>query len=73
MDFRAGAGRQDSGEDKSIEITMQYRTAQGETGTIFLTYWTPMSGRESSLRPDQRATIAQADQQSHDMSCRGIP
>ena len=24
---------------------MQYRTAQGETGTILLTYWTPMSGR----------------------------
>src|SRR5260370_4244153 len=60
-------------EAKSIEITMQYRTAQGETGTIMLTYWTPMSGRESSLPPDQRATIAQADQQLHDMSCRGIP
>jgi hypothetical protein len=52
---------------------MQYRTAQGETGTILLTYWTPMSGRESSLPPDQRATIAQFDQQSHDVSCRGIP
>jgi hypothetical protein len=52
---------------------MQYRTAQGETGTIHLTYWTPMSGRESSLPPDQRAAIAQADQQSHDMICRGIP
>ena len=66
-------GDKDSGEDKSIEITMQYRTAQGETGTILLTYWTPMSGRELLLPPDQRATIAQADQQSHDMSCRGIP
>ena len=66
-------GDKDSGEDKSIKITMQYRTAQGETGTILLTYWTPMSGRESSLPRDQRATIAQADQQSHDMSCRGIP
>jgi hypothetical protein len=67
-------GDKDSGEDKSIQITMQYRTAQGQTGTILLTYWTPMSGgRESSLLPDQRATIAQADQQSHDMSCRGIP
>jgi hypothetical protein len=60
-------------EAKSIEITMQYRTAQGETGTIMLTYWTPMSGHETSLPPDQRATIAQFDQQSHDMSCRGIP
>ena len=39
-------GDEDSGEDKSIEITMQYRTAQGETGTILLTYWTPMSNRE---------------------------
>jgi len=66
-------GDKDSGEDKSIEITMQYRTPQGETGTILLTYWTPMSGRASSLPPDQRATIAQADQQLHDMSCRGIP
>jgi hypothetical protein len=66
-------GGKDSDEDKSIEITMKYRTAQGETGTILLTYWTPMSGRESSLSPDQRAIIAQADQQSHDMSCRGIP
>ena len=60
-------------EAKSIEITMQYRTAQGETGTIMLTYWTPMSGHETSLPPDQRAGIAQFDQQLHDMSCRGIP
>jgi len=66
-------GDKDSGEDKSIEIMMKYRTAQGETGTIVLTYWTPMSGRESSLPPDQRATIARVDQQSHDISCRGIP
>ena len=34
-------------EAKSIEITMQYRTAQGEIGTIMLTYWTPMSGHET--------------------------
>ena len=60
-------------EAKSIEITMQYRTAQGETGTIMLTYWTPMSGLWSSLPPDQRSTIVQVDQQLHDMSCRGIP
>jgi len=67
-------GDKDSDEDKSIEITMHYRTAQGETGTIFLTYWTPMSGQwESLLSPDQRAIIAQLDQQSHDVSCRGIP
>jgi hypothetical protein len=66
-------GDKDSGEDKSIEIAMQYRTAQGETGTILLSYWTPMGGRESSLPPDQRAAIAQVDQKLHDMSCRGIP
>jgi hypothetical protein len=67
-------GDKDSADEaKSIEITMQYRTAQGETGTIMLTYWTLMSGRESSWPPDQRATIAQIDQQLHDMTCRGIP
>ena len=67
-------GDKESDEDKSIEITMQHRTAQGETGTIQLNYWTPMSGRwESSLSPDQRATMAQIDQQSHDMICWGIP
>jgi hypothetical protein len=52
---------------------MQYRTARGETGNILLTYWTPMSGQESSLPFDQMATIAQVDQQSRDISCRGIP
>jgi len=46
-------GDTDSGEDKSIEITMQYRIAEGETGKILLTYWTPMRGREASLPPDQ--------------------
>jgi hypothetical protein len=60
-------------EAKNIEITMQYRTAEGETGTIMLTYWTPMSGHETSLPPDQQATIAQFDQKMHDGSCRGIP
>jgi hypothetical protein len=66
-------GDKASGQGKSIEVMMQYRTAQGETGTLFLTYLTPMSGRYSSLPSDQRATIAQADQQLHDMLCRGIP
>src|SRR5271156_3428771 len=55
-------GDKDSDDDKSIEITMQYRTAQGETGNILLNYWTPMSGHESSLPLDQLATIAQVDQ-----------
>jgi hypothetical protein len=65
--------KENSGEDKAIEITMQYRTFQGETGKIVLTYWTPMSGHMTSLPPEQQASIAQADQQMHDMSCRGIP
>jgi hypothetical protein len=65
-------GDKDSGADKRIEITMQYRTAQGETGDILLTYWAPMSGY-SSLPPDQRAEFAQVDQQLHDINCRGIP
>ena len=66
-------GEKNSGEDKNVEVTIQYRTPQGKTGTILLTYWTPMNGRKSSLPPDQRATVAQADQLLHDMSCRGIP
>jgi hypothetical protein len=70
---RPEPGDIDSGEDKAIEITMQYRTVQGETGKIVLTYWTPMSGHMTSLPPEQQASIAQADQQMHDMSCRGIP
>ena len=66
-------GDNDSGTDKSIEVMLNYRTAQGEIGTIALTYWAPMSGRVSSLPPDQQATMALIDQQMHDMSCRGIP
>jgi hypothetical protein len=60
-------------EEKNMEITMKYRTAQGKTGTILLTYWTPMSGPESSLSPDKRAAVAQVDQQLHDTNCWGIP
>jgi hypothetical protein len=66
-------GNKNSDEEKSIQIMMQYRAGQGETGTIDLTYWTPKSGEYSSLPPDQRATFALIDQQMHDMSCRGIP
>lgn len=66
-------GDKDSGEDKAIEITMQYRTIQGKTGKVVLTYWTPMSGHMTSLPPEQQASIGQADQQMHDMNCRGIP
>jgi hypothetical protein len=66
-------GDKDSGEGKSIQVMMKYRNAQGETGVITLTYWTPMSGHETSLRPDQQESFAQLDQQLHDMSCRGIP
>ena|ERR1700676_829577 len=63
----------DSDEDKSIQVMMKYRNAQGETRTIALTYWTPMSGQETSLPPDQQESIAQMNQQLHDMTCRGIP
>ena len=66
-------GDKDSDEDKSIQVMMKYRNAQGETGIINLTYWTPMSGQETSLPPDQQELIAQLNQQLHDMTCRGIP
>lgn len=55
-------GDKDSGEDKSIQIMMKYRDAQGETGIINLTYWTPMSGQETSLPPSQQESIAQMNQ-----------
>jgi hypothetical protein len=63
-------GDKDSGEDKSIQVMLQYRNAQGETGVVSLTYWTPMSGK---LPPDQQASVAEIDQQLHDLICRGIP
>jgi hypothetical protein len=66
-------GDKDSDEDKRIQVMMKYRNAQGETGIIDLTYWTPMSGQETALSRDQQESIAQFDQQSHDMVCRGIP
>jgi hypothetical protein len=52
---------------------MKYRNTQGETGTIALTYWTPMSGQEVPLPPDRQESIAQMNQQLRDMICRGIP
>ena len=67
------SGDKDSGEEQNIEVLMQYRTAQGEMGTISLTYWTPTSGSAPSLTLNQQATIAQFDWQMHDISCRGIP
>lgn len=66
-------GEKDSGEDTSIKIMMKYRIAQGETGTIDLTYWTRASGQDSSLSPNQKAMTALLDRQAHDMGCRGIP
>ncbi|MGP0010928.1 MAG: hypothetical protein ACLPIG_19880 [Methylocella sp.] len=66
-------GDKESGEDKSIQVMITYRNAQGDTGIVDLTYWTPMSGQETSLPPDQKESIAELDQQSHDISCRGIP
>ena len=60
-------------EEHNIEVTLQYRTAQGEIGTLLMTYWTPMSGKQTSLPPDQQATITKFDWSLHDMGCRGIP
>lgn len=60
-------GDKESDEDKSIQVMLKYRNAQGETGIVSLTYWTPMSGHVPA------ASIAEIDQQLHDMSCRGIP
>jgi hypothetical protein len=54
-------GDKDSGEDKSIQVMMKYRNAQGETGIIDLTFWTPMSGQETSLPPGQQVSIAPAE------------
>jgi hypothetical protein len=36
---------------------LKYRTPQGETGTILLTYWTPAAGEYASLPADQQAVI----------------
>jgi hypothetical protein len=66
-------GEKESGEEKSIQVMIKYRSAQGETGIVDLTYWSPMSGQATSLPSGQQATIAELDQQSHDRSCRGIP
>ena len=66
-------GNKASDEDKDIQIMMKYRNAQGEPGTIALTLWTPMSGQDAELPPERREAIAQADQQLHDINCRGIP
>jgi hypothetical protein len=66
-------GDKDSDEDKSIQVMMKFRNTQGNTGTIDLTYWTQMSGHETDLSSTQRSSMEQLDQQSHDMSCSGIP
>lgn len=66
-------GDKDSGEDKDIQLTMGYRDAEGRTGTLLLNFWTPMSGEYASAPQDQQDAIALADQQTHDISCRGIP
>jgi len=60
-------------EAKNIEVALKYRTPQGETGNMLLTYWTPMAGKDASIPPDQQAAIIQQDWLLHDMSCRGIP
>jgi hypothetical protein len=65
--------KNNSDEANEIEVSLKYRTTQGETGTILLTYWTPMSGKGTSLPPDQLAAIIKEDWELHDLSCRGIP
>ena len=59
-------GDQDGDEKDSIEVNLQYRTSQGERGSVILTYWTPMSGKDASLPPDPDWLV-------HDAVCRGIP
>ncbi|HEY5067964.1 MAG TPA: hypothetical protein VIJ04_24450 [Xanthobacteraceae bacterium] len=66
-------GDKDSDEDKSIEVSLKYRTTQGETGTMLLTYWTPMAGGYTSLPKDQQTAANEFDWQMHDFQCRGIP
>ena len=66
-------GEKDSGADNDIQIMMKYRNAQGETGIITLTYWTPLSSYNTSLPADQQEKFAAMNQQLHDMSCRGVP
>jgi hypothetical protein len=39
-------------EAENIEVTLKYRTPQGETGNILLTYWTPIGGKDASLPPN---------------------
>jgi hypothetical protein len=52
---------------------LKYRNAQGETGSVLLTYWSPTSDQYDALTPDQKATMAEIDRQNHDAMCRGIP
>ncbi len=66
-------GDKDSGEDKSIEVTMTYRNVRGETGNILLTYWSPVIGQKTSLPIDQQEFFSKLDQEMHDTTCRGIP
>ena len=60
-------------EQKNIEVTLTYHTTEGETGTIMLTYWTPMGGKYTSLPREQQEFIIEQDRVMHDSSCRGIP
>jgi hypothetical protein len=65
--------KNNSDEAKEIQVMLKYRTAEGETGNIQMTYWTPGSGNYTSLPPDQQARITRLDWMLHDTSCRGIP
>ena len=55
-------GDKDFDEAKSIEVMMKYRTAQGETGTMQLTFWTPTSAVSNQrLRAPRSSDFAGAD------------
>lgn len=57
----------------NLEVTIKYRTDSGETGSMLLTYWSPISSRYTSLSASQQEAIALIDQQMHDLMCKGIP
>ena len=66
-------GAKDSDESNSIEVMLKYRNAKGESGTINLNLWTPMSYDPTAMSPDQTAGFDRLNQPLHDMLCRGIP
>lgn len=58
------------GDNDSVQVMMKYRNAQGESGIIDLTYWTPAAFLGAAVTTEQRTRLAW---QFHDMSCQGVP